>query len=138
MGKIEYRKLSKYKYQLLKEYRFFCNCPVQAPAEFDFLQANGDGFIVIKKGYAWDGPSGPTIDTENFMRGALVHDSLYQLIREGCINIDYRDHADRLLQEICLRDGMSRVRAWYVYQAVKWFAKSSAIKNFAKSPAIKN
>ncbi|MCK5138479.1 MAG: DUF1353 domain-containing protein, partial [Thermodesulfovibrionia bacterium] len=69
---------------------------------------------------------------------ALVHDSLYQLIREGCINIDYRDHADRLLQEICLRDGMSRVRAWYVYQAVKWFAKSSAIKNFAKSPAIKN
>jgi hypothetical protein len=35
------------------------------------------------KGYAWNGPSGPTLDTRNFMRGSLVHDALYQLMREG-------------------------------------------------------
>jgi hypothetical protein len=92
----------------------------------DYLSLGNDGILIIKKGYAWDGPSGPTIDTLSFMRGSLVHDALYQLMRMGKILYSHKDHADRLLQKICIDDGMSKVRAWGVYQAVKLFGGSSA------------
>jgi hypothetical protein len=79
-----------------------------------------DGTLFLASGYAWDGPSGPTFDTPDFMRGSLVHDGLYQLIRERHIPMDpYREQADRLLRAHCIEDGMSGLRAWYVYQAVR-------------------
>ena len=79
-----------------------------------------------EKGYAWDGPSGPAIDTKNFMRGSLVHDACYQLMREGLLPQDKRKPSDVLLWLICLDDGMSRTRADYVYHAVRTFAGRSA------------
>jgi hypothetical protein len=85
-----------------------------------------DGVLEIGKGYAWDVPSGPSIDTLNFMRGSLMHDAFYQLIRMEKIPYSYKDYADRLLQKICIEDGMSKFRAWYVYQAVKRFAGEAA------------
>lgn len=92
----------------------------------DFIELTPFGQLIITKGYAWDGPSGPTIDTKNFMRGSLVHDALYQLMREGCIPITCKDSADRILQSFCLADGMSQLRAWYVYQGVHLFGYGSA------------
>ena len=50
------------------------------------------------------------------MRGPLVHDALYQLMRLE--ELDYktdRKYADQLLKKICRGDGMSAFRAWYVY-----------------------
>ena len=49
---------------------------------------NTKGHLIIKRSYAWDGPSGPTIDTKNFMRGSLVHDALYQLMRHEHLSSD--------------------------------------------------
>ncbi|MCP4706191.1 MAG: DUF1353 domain-containing protein, partial [candidate division Zixibacteria bacterium] len=86
-----------------------------------------DGKLIISKGYVWDGPSGPTIDTLNFMRGSLVHDALYQLMREKLL--DYktdRKDADDLLRVMCKDDGMSSIRAWWVYKAVRWWGEKSA------------
>jgi hypothetical protein len=80
--------------------------------------------LTIKKGYAWDGPSGPTFDTPSFMRGSLVHDALYQLICEDSLPDFFRAYADRLLYRLCREDGMSSVRAWYVYKAVEAFGES--------------
>lgn len=116
-----------YKYQLKQDY-FLPDTgirPAQAVASpFILLSLAGD--LTIKAGYAWDGPSGPTIDTKNFMRGSLVHDAFYQLMREGHVDMSARDLADRLLQKLCIEDGMSRIRAWVVYEAVKRFGKPSA------------
>jgi len=93
----------------------------------DYIDLTSTGKITIKKGYAWDGPSGPTVDTLNFMRGSLVHDALYQLMREEELDkVIYREPADRLLQSMCKEDGMSSVRAWWVYQGVKRFGDPSA------------
>lgn len=76
--------------------------------------------LIVKAGYAWDGPSGPTIDTLNFMRGSLVHDALYQLMRLGHLDKNtYRIFADRELQRICNEDGMWRIRAQFVYWGVR-------------------
>jgi hypothetical protein len=75
----------------------------------------------------WDGPSGPTIDSLTFMRGSLVHDALYQLMRENHLNhSEYREPADRVLQKICKEDGMWSLRAWWVYHGVRLFADPAA------------
>lgn len=115
---IAYR--SGYKYQLKEEYVVSTNIQPDKPIDTEYVALNGDGNLTIKKGYAWDGPSGPTIDTLNFMRGSLIHDALYQLMRERHLDKDnFRDPADRLLQKICKEDGMSSLRAWWVYHGVR-------------------
>ena len=123
MDRIQYN--DGYKYQLKQDYAL--SVPLKPSARFDsdFLQLETDGRLLIKRGYAWDGPSGPTIDTLNFMRGSLVHDALYQLMREQCLDhIQDRAAADQLLRDICIADGMWRLRAWWVYHAVRWVWRS--------------
>ena len=73
------------------------------------------------RGYAWDGPSGPMPDTKDAMRGSLVHDAIYQLIRQSHLSAYYRDVADKKLREICIEDGMSHPMAELLYQAVHIF-----------------
>ena len=74
-----------------------------------------DGTIVIHKGYQWDGASGPTIDTNDTMDGSLVHDILYQLIREGKLPRKLRKKADKCIRRMCIDDGMPKWRANYWY-----------------------
>lgn len=96
--------------------------------ETQFLHLSQAGILTVKAGYAWDGPSGPTIDTDTFMRASVVHDALYQLMR-----LDYLDHrnsrkkADNLLKTMCIADGMWRIRAWYIYLAIRLFGARSAV-----------
>ena len=116
-----------YKFQLKEPYALLIPIRPDAVVSLEFLSLTREGLLTINKGYAWDGPSGPTIDTLNFMRGSLVHDVLYQLMREG--KLDHAVHrlaADRLLRALCLEDGMSRLRAWVVYQGVRRFGDPSA------------
>lgn len=82
-----------------------------------------DSFLCIRQAYAWDGPSGPSIDTKTFMRSSLVHDALYQLIRENIIPFSYRKQADQEMRKINIEDGMNKFRAWYTYWAVRLFGK---------------
>lgn len=74
------------------------------------------------KGYAWDGPSGPIIDAKSTMRGSLVHDALYQLMREGHLGVEHRVMADKTLILLCQEDGMSAFRRWYIYLGVRRLA----------------
>ena len=110
-----YRKLKKYKYQLTADYIIQIDIKPAQNKEFEFLSLSSEGVLTIRKYYAWDGPSGPTRDTRNFMRGSLVHDALYQLMRLSAL--DYKVHrkrADEILKEICREDGMSSFRACLV------------------------
>ena len=121
---MKYRLLGNYKYQIVETYTF--NIDIKGiVAGNKYIRLNQDGELTINKGYAWDGPSGPTIDTSTFMRGSLVHDALYQLMREEFIGIEYRDYADKILKQMCIECGMSKFRAWYVYQSLKWFGRSN-------------
>ena len=115
-----------YKYQLVEYYTVVVAVRPETMIETEYLRLHPDGTLTIGQGYAWDGPSGPTFDTKNFMRGSLVHDALYQLIGEGLIPMSDRAIADNELRRICLEDGMSEARAWWVYQAVKLFGNTAA------------
>jgi hypothetical protein len=125
-----YRKLTSYKYQVMEDYTIKIDLkPIQAIRRelTRFLSLFPNGVLSIKKYYAWDGPSGPTIDTKDFIRGSLVHDALYQLMRESVLDYKvHRQRADEILRELCLEDGMCKFRAWYVYQAVHLFAERGA------------
>jgi hypothetical protein len=125
MNTMCYRKLRNYKYQLVKPYRLKIGI-MDFNIDTRFIKLNPEGELEIANFYAWDGPSGPTIDTADFMRGSLVHDALYQLIRLEEIPYDYKEYADLMLKKICLEDGMSNFRASYVYQAVRLFGGASA------------
>jgi hypothetical protein len=123
---ISYRNLKTYKYQLLDEFTIQTDI-TDKDINLKFLSLSPAGLLTVHKGYAWDGPSGPTIDTKDFMRGSLVHDVLYQLMRLSALDYKiYRKRADEILEALCLEDGMYSLRAWYVYQCVRLFAESCA------------
>lgn len=112
-----------YRYQLKETYTDVIEIKPSSRIDTDYIKLDIDGKLTIMKGYAWDGPSGPTIDILNFMRGSLVHDALYQLMRENHLDHNsHREAADRILQRICKEDGMWSLRAWWVYQGVRLFA----------------
>tara|TARA_R110000772_G_C13310322_1_gene440481 strand:- start:54115 stop:54588 length:474 start_codon:yes stop_codon:yes gene_type:complete len=70
--------------------------PTQVVAnEFIKLECIDTGTVLItaKKGYSWDGASG-AINTESWVVASLVHDCLYQLMREGLLNRSLRKQAD--------------------------------------------
>lgn len=86
-----------------------------------WIRLTPDGTIAIRKGYSWNGASGPAVDTDDLMRASLVHDALYQMIEEGVIPLKCRKQADVTLRKICKEDGMGWFRRWYVYLAVRTF-----------------
>jgi hypothetical protein len=97
-----------------------------------------NGWIIIWKGYAWDGASGPTYDSKNSMIGSLVHDFLYQLMRDGLLLRSFRKKADLAIYYLVRRDGMNWFRAKYWYTGVRIGAgkhvKASAKKKMLSAP----
>jgi hypothetical protein len=119
--KIAYRK--GYKYQLADGYEVqlgYKGGENLIELADDWTWLTEDGRLLVTAGYAWDGASGPAMDTPTIMRASLVHDALYQLIRLGSLDKPtWKPRADKELRRICREDGMSRFRSWYVYQAVR-------------------
>ena len=119
MDRIRYRE--GYKYQLAEAYRVLTAVKPERFIKTTFLRLDTEGELYILEGYAWDGPSGPTVDTSDFMRGSLVHDALYQLMREGHLDpAIWRVVADGELVRICKEDGMPAFRRAYVYAGVRF------------------
>ena len=131
---IEYKKRRKYKYTLHRKYECNIRIGVTAPIITKHIHLGINGDIFIKAGYSWDGPSGPAIDTKNFMRASLIHDALYQLMREGLLDISRRKETDKVMYNICREDGMSKPRAWWAYQGVRIGGASSAKPNIFTAP----
>ncbi|MCP4355990.1 MAG: DUF1353 domain-containing protein [Proteobacteria bacterium] len=140
IGSLTYVELYKRKYSLvdtfnvslvLEEYDKFKNAYC---GEYYTIQLETGNFIEIKnvvggvrlvvsKGYTTDGASGPALDTKSFMRPSVLHDAFYSMMRKGFLDPTFRKTADKILKRMCLHDGMPRLRAWYVYRAVRAFSK---------------
>lgn len=121
-----------FRYQLDEDYKVTVGFSPDKDIGTHFIDFRTSGILTIKKGYAWDGPSGPTIDTANFMRGSLIHDALYQLMRFGHLSMAYRELADDELKRVCLQDGMSKARAWYVHWALRRGGRKAALPSSTK------
>ena len=81
-----------------------------------YFKLTSTGWLTIKEGYAYDGASGPTIDTDNTYRAAAVHDVLYQMMREGVLPQSFRKSADLIMYKMLREDGMwyARAKSWYI------------------------
>lgn len=82
--------------------------------------------LIIQPGYAWDGPSGPAVDSLNFAFGSMGHDGGYQGMRTSELPQEARPAVDRLMRRTNLESGMLRIRAWYTWLGVRMFAGSYA------------
>lgn len=127
-----YRKLNKYKYQLVKEFKYGTGI-LEFDIDLPFIKLDTKGNLTILSNYAWDGASGPTIDTINSMRASLVHDALYQLLRMKKLPQELVIIADKLFKKILIIDGMSSFRAGYWYRGLR-FANGSAAKPETQEP----
>ena len=120
-GPIKYR--SGYKYQLAGDVSG--QTPIKPEKEIDteFIKMTPDGFMFIKSGYAWDGASGPTIDTKNTMTPSLVHDCFCQLIRQGYLPDSARLDADLFFYEMLRERKMWWLRAKIWLMGVQFGAR---------------
>ena len=110
-----------YKYQLAEAYTLHVAVSANPPIRTTYIDLDEYGNLTLHKGYAWDGPSGPTVDTKSFMRGALVHDGLYQLIYLGKLPCSAKFIADDELVRITKEDGMWSWRCAWVHWGVNHF-----------------
>lgn len=125
---IWYQSLKRWKYRLHKDYQVhigFFGTKAERGNDYVWLD---HGFLTIHEGYAWDGPSGPTFDTRTWMRASLVHDALYQLIREDHLPRSLRKKVDQLMYEHLLEDGMWKPRARWSYAGVRLFGEAATFR----------
>lgn len=133
-----YRSLARWKYQTVEDFRVTLP-ELRGAASFSVPNTNplvavdtvfafdaATTTLTIWRSYCWDGPSGPTLDSSDTMRGSLVHDVLYQAIRMGLLPASYRLAADNVLYRICREDGMGELRAQAWLKGVRWFAGYAA------------
>lgn len=90
-----------YRLQIIRPYR---------PVVSQFYSISQSGLLIIKKGYAWDGPSGPTIDTLDVMFASLIHDVLYEALRKKQLARKWRKAADDELAEVGKACGANPIR----------------------------
>ena len=123
-------KYSEYKYKFKVEENFSIELPFKIP-DFEHPYASSkDGILSVKRGYAWDGASGPIINTRDTLVASLVHDVLYQAMRLNLIKSskDNRKIADKNFFEILKMNGVNSIRRKVWYFAVRLFGKKSTIK----------
>jgi hypothetical protein len=122
-NRVKYRRLPAYKYQVLETASVNTDMRPDGDIDGPYFSLTKDGVLTAKIGYNWDGPSGG-IDTKNFLRPSLFHDIPYNMHQLGLpLPLDWKPKTDLLLHRLCREDGMTRLRAWWVYQAVKMFGR---------------
>ena len=86
----------------------------------DFIEASWR-ILTIRKGFRFDGASGPAIDGVGNMLAALIHDALYQMRHATKLaTLSYRK-ADALYRRISIAQGAGKIRAWTHWGALRGF-----------------
>ncbi|NNF97740.1 MAG: hypothetical protein HKM93_00015 [Desulfobacteraceae bacterium] len=124
---------SGYKYQLAEDFHIKTTIKPETDIDTQFISLDSKGNLVVKSGYAWDGTSGPVVDTDFNLRASLVHDALYQLMRKKKISVKKcKDKADKLFRAICIKDGVLRPVAQAYYEVLKRLGKPATDPKNAK------
>lgn len=113
MMKMKYMK--GFKYQLTEPWWERLTIYPDDGIDTEFISLSRDGLLILKKGFAWDGPSGPTIDTPDSLVGSGVHDADCRLMSWGLLSRSWKDKADAIARDLWIRSGMPEARAnlWF-------------------------
>lgn len=107
-----------YKYWVYQDYSINTEILLGYSGGNDFVSITPDGTLSIKKGYAWDGASGPVPRLKSFVKGSLGHDALYQLIRIGVVPLKDKDKVDKIMYNLFKSDSMWPPLAYIAHEAV--------------------
>jgi hypothetical protein len=103
----------------------------------DLIILKRNGWMFVDKYFAWDGPSGPAIDTRTNMKASHAHDALAALMRKGLLPMSMICASNDVLRRIMIRDGALPVRA-NMYKAVldrtSYWANPKNQKPFCVAP----
>ncbi|MEQ9318387.1 MAG: DUF1353 domain-containing protein [Polyangiaceae bacterium] len=118
------KRLGVYKYELQRRYEHPEPVAIRpaTPVDHPFMTLSTTGALTVEDKYAWDGASGPVPDTPDVMRASLVHDALYQMIRQKLVPWNWgrnRKHADAAFRDTCIADGMSPAKATLLYHGLR-------------------
>lgn len=91
-----------------------------------------NGELHLAAGYSWDGISGPMPTFKCLISSSLLHDALYQIIREGHILRSNRIKADKMFRDISIEKGCPKILAWLMYFLVRNFG-FKAVGSFTKT-----
>lgn len=140
---MKYYKTRNYKYCVYEdEHHSLNSLPLfireQLPIKHHYFQIHQVGMkyvLTVRKGYRWDGSSGPIIDTKNTMTASLIHDALAQALRNQLFGILHHDDgtassthkmlvkwSDEEYWHALRKNGMSRFRAGYNYYGLRSLA----------------
>lgn len=129
------------KYQLARDFRVhlpsyggevFRERPIHTRA----IRLWADGTLEVLRLWAWDGASGPTIDSRKTRAPSLTHDALYWLLRQGHLPGMLRYDADRVFEEMLNDTGMWFVRARVWYRAVRMWGGAAALPDAVREPEV--
>ena len=134
---IRYRSLKGWKYELLEHASTPININPQVMILTPYIQIHHSRLFVLER-YAWDGPT-VIPDSPDLMRASLFHDALYQLIREGKLDMSFQKMADKLFKKIYIEEAIRlrgdkitmldklSIRMWAntIYWAVSSFGKGA-------------
>ncbi len=138
---MKYREIGKYKYQLAERLIHKVGLPDAIGLSGDFVRIENSE-LILRKYYAWDGSTVPMKKwlkivgwkSDKFCKKAsVIHDALYQLMRAGLLDKDYKDIADQLYRGLCVKGGMSKWQANLRYWALNKFG---SLKYKAMTPEI--
>src|SRR3990167_8808836 len=111
---MKYRK--GYKYQVAEDFLIQTPFYPKEAIVTRFIVLNINGLMLIREAYAWDGASGPTLDTDDTMTPSLVHDAFYQLLREQLLSQDWRPKIDEYLGSL-MKD---RAATWEPLKSIQY------------------
>jgi hypothetical protein len=77
-----------------------------------------DGQYKVSRGFLFSA-NFPAINTKNSRRAAMVHDFFYTLMKDEYLSRDFRYDVDYLFYNQLKADGMTSLRAWYWFKAVR-------------------
>lgn len=103
------------KYQVAEDYHVVT--PIRGESIDDWMfTLTTDGYLIVRKGFAWDGASGPTFDSPSSMSASLVHDVMCICMRDGRLSYDkWQDTVNQFFEDMCRRAGMWgwRAKLWH-------------------------
>lgn len=117
-----------YKYSLWDTYCVQLPLIIGYEVDHRLFKLDKQGWLTIHEDYPWDGASGPTWDSASTMRGSLVHDALFEMIRLGFLPASEIHNANLELWRICVEDGMLSVRARIWLAVLDKFGWAAAVR----------
>lgn len=131
---MRYRNITEFKYLLHVDYTTFIPNWKWGAIRLDpYIRIGANGLVLIRAGYPWDGPSGPTWDRKENIEGSLVHDAWYECIRAGLLPMSSRPAADALMAKMCVAAGMNPTWAkWFYERGLKIFGARAARRKPSK------